>query len=148
MHRFGCFGFVGCSFLWDVSTGSWSKGCKQMDVWGRLLLCTWPPFWNIWLLRCWSWRGMLAKIWRWRGSHQGTCNLLSGEMKNLIPSSKGPLLVVVLSLTFTSPWSTKLPKNENQMPLCFSYYVFLYVYVVVSVVGLLYCLWTDVNVIV
>jgi len=95
IELFWFFFLCGCSFQWGVSTGSWSKGCKPMDVWGQLLQYTWHQFWNIWLLRFWSWLGMQARIWRWRGSHPDTCSWLSGEMRNLTPSSKGPLLVVV-----------------------------------------------------
>ena len=100
------------SSLLAVSTANLSRGLRQMVVLVPLQPFTLLPSWSTWLLRFWSWLGMLARIWRLSVSPLATFSWPSVEMRSSTPSSRAPLQVEASSRTSTSPWSTSPPRSE------------------------------------
>lgn len=92
------------SFQWVEFTVNSSQGLQPMEELERQQLFTLLQFWNTWQQRFLNWLVMQARIWKWRGSPPDICSWQFVEMRNLTPLLKGPLLVVVSSLTFTNHW--------------------------------------------
>ena len=98
------------SSLWVVSTVCWRPGLQQMGGWVQLQPSTQQQYWSTWPQKYWSLPGMLVRISRSSVSHLGICSSLFVETRNLIPSSKEPLLEVESFLTSTSPLLTSHPR--------------------------------------